>query len=99
MNTEVELLDVYLKELRLSSFRQNHESFAADAAHQNSGYTRFLLALAEAEVQQREANRRKRRLKEAKIPIHKTLSSFDFSVIPSLKEQQHSSISSRGLFR
>ena len=60
MNTEVELLDVYLKELRLSSFRQNHESFAADAAHQNSGYTRFLLALAEAEVQQREANRRKR---------------------------------------
>ncbi len=39
-------------------------------------------------MQQREANRRKRRLKEAKIPIHKTLSTFDFSAIPSLKEHR-----------
>jgi DNA replication protein DnaC len=88
MNTEVDLLDVYLRELRLATFRQNHESFAADAAQHNHGATRFLLALAEAEVQQREANRRQRRLKEAKIPIHKTLSSFDFSAIPSLKVQR-----------
>ncbi len=88
MNTQTELLNVYLRELRLSTFRQNHESFAADAAHHNYDYARYLLALAEAEVQQREANRRKRRLKEAKIPIHKTLSTFDFSAIPSLKEHR-----------
>ncbi len=82
------VLESYLKKLYLSTFIQNHEPYAADAAQNNQSYARFLLALAEQEVQEREARRRQRRLKEAKIPVVKDLSSFDFSVIPQLNQQQ-----------
>lgn len=86
--TEKALLESYLKQLYLHSFIQHYESLAEEAAQHSRGYTPYLLALAEQEVHQREANRRQRRLKEAKIPLVKELSSFDFSAIPQLNRQQ-----------
>jgi DNA replication protein DnaC len=82
------VLESYLKKLYLSTFIRHHEAYAAEAAQSNQSYTRFLLALAEQEVLEREARRRQRRLKEAKIPVVKDLASFDFSVIPELNPQQ-----------
>lgn len=78
----------YLKKLHLSAFIRYHEAYAAEAAQGNQSYTRFLLALAEQELLEREARRRQRRLKEAKIPVVKDLSSFDFSQIPELNQQK-----------
>lgn len=82
------VLESYLKKLYLSSFIRNHEAFATEAAQNNQSYTRYLLALAEQEVQEREARRRQRRLKEAKIPVHKELSDFDFGLVPQLNQQK-----------
>ena len=82
------VLESYLKKLCLSSFIRNHEALASEAAQNNQSYTRYLLALAEQEVQEREARRRQRRLKEAKIPVLKEFSSFDFEEIPQLNQQK-----------
>jgi len=82
------VLHSYLKKLHLSSFIANHEVFAAEAVQKQADHTRFLLALAEQEVQEREARRRQRRLKEAKIPVIKELVSFDFETIPQLNHQK-----------
>lgn len=82
------LLASYLKQLYLSAFIRHHEAYAAEAAHSNQSYARYLLALAEQEVLEREARRRQRRLKEAKIPVVKDLTSFDFTQIPQLNQQK-----------
>jgi DNA replication protein DnaC len=82
------VLESYLKKLCLSAFVRHHEAYAAEAAQGNQSYARYLLALAEQEVLEREARRRQRRLKEAKIPIVKDLVSFDFAQIPDLNQQK-----------
>lgn len=82
------LLESYLKRLYLTTFIQHHQTYAAEAAQSNQSYSRFLLALAEQEVLEREARRRQRRLKEAKIPVVKDLTSFDFTLIPQLNQQK-----------
>ena len=82
------LLETYLKKLRLSTFLQNYARFAEDAAHTNLGYDRFLLALAEQEVLRREENQRQRRIRDARFPVLKELSDFDFSCVASLSKQR-----------
>lgn len=82
------VLESYLKKLYLSTFLLHHEAYAAEAAQSNQSYSRFLLALAEQELLEREARRRQRRLKEAKIPVVKDLTSFDFDMIPQLNQQK-----------
>lgn len=82
------LLDTYLKELRLPTFLHNYRKFAEEAAQANHGYDRFLLALAEQEVAQRERNRIARRIKAARFPVLKELADFDFSCITSPNKQR-----------
>ena len=50
------LLETYLRQLRLPTFLKNYPHFAKDAASNNQDFVRFLLALAEQEVNQRETN-------------------------------------------
>jgi DNA replication protein DnaC len=82
------LLDTYLRQLRLPAFAKNYHPFAADAAKQNLDYVRYLLALAEQEVNQREQNRLQKRLKAARFPVAKELADFDFSALPDLNKAQ-----------
>ncbi len=80
------LLDTYLKQLRLPTFVQNYHKLAEDAARANLGYDKFLLALAEQEIAQRDANQQRRRIKAARFPVLKELADFDFSVLPNLNK-------------
>ncbi len=82
------VLESYLKKLYLSAFIRHHEAYATEAAQSNQSYARYLLALAEQEVLEREVRRRQRRLKEAKIPVVKELADFDFAQIPDLNPQK-----------
>jgi len=82
------LLDTYLKQLRLPAFARNYRKFAEDAAQANLSYDRYLLALAEQELAQREGSRRMRRIKAARFPVLKELADFDFSCVPSLNKQR-----------
>lgn len=81
------LLETYLKTLRLPTFLKHYRQVAEDAAHADLGYDRFLLALAEQEVAQREHNRQVRRIKAARFPALKELADFDFSCVASLHKQ------------
>lgn len=76
------LLESYLKQLRLPTFLQNYARFAEDAIQNNLDFPRYLQALAEQEVIQREQNRRQRRIKAARFPAFKELADFDFSELP-----------------
>jgi len=82
------LLESHLKSLRLPTFVQNYRRFADDAARNNQSYDRFLLALAEQEVSQRDLNRQRQYLKAARFPLLKELADFDFSAIPQLNKQR-----------
>lgn len=78
------LLEAYLKQLHLPGFLRSYRAFAADAAHNNEDPVRYLLALAEQEVRQREQNRQRERIKQARFPVLRELADFDFSAVPSL---------------
>jgi len=82
------LLDSHLKTLRLAAFLHNYPKFAEEAAQANHSYDRFLLALTEQEVAQRERNRVARRIKQARFPVLKELADFDFSCISSPNKQR-----------
>lgn len=82
------LLESHLKSLRLPTFLANYRKFAEEAAQAGRAYDRFLLALAENEVAQRERNRIARRIKAARFPVLKELASFDFSCIASPNKQR-----------
>ena len=82
------LLETYLKQLRLPTVLHNYSKFAEDAAQNHLSYDRYLLALAEQEVAQRDENRRIRRIKAARFPVLKELADFDFSCVPSLNKQR-----------
>jgi len=82
------LLATYLRQLRLPTFLKNYPQFAADAARNNLDHTRFLLALAEQEVHQRELNMIQRRIKAARFPVLKELADFDFSALPKLNKAE-----------
>jgi DNA replication protein DnaC len=83
-----DLLESYLRQLRLPTFAKNYRSFASDAAQNQQDHTRYLLALAEQEVHQREQNRIQKRLKDARFPVNKEMADFDFSAIPCLNQAQ-----------
>jgi len=82
------LLDSYLRHLRLPTFLKNYRQFSTDAAGKNLDHTRYLLALAELEVHQREHNMIQRRVKAAHFPVLKELADFDFSLLPSLNKTE-----------
>ena len=87
-SAEKMLLDSHLKTLQLVSFRQQYEAVALEATQQHHSYERYLLALAEQEVADRQVRRRRRLLKEAKLPVVKQLAEFDFTAIPAVNSQQ-----------
>ena len=82
------LLETYLKSLRLPTFLANYRKVAEEAARADHSYDRFLLALAEQEVAQRERNRIARCIKSAHFPVLKELADFDFSCISSPSKQR-----------
>lgn len=80
------LLETYLRQLRLPTFIEHYQTFAADAASNNLDHTRYLLALVEQEIQNRDQNRIERRIKAARFPVLKELADFDFSALPALNK-------------
>ena len=80
------LLENYLRELRLPTFAQNYQAFAQDSARTDLSCERYLLALCQAEHEQRETNRIERAIVNAKFPVVKELASFDFSAVEGISK-------------
>ena len=82
------MLATYLKQLRRPTFARNYRKVAEEAAQANLGYDRFLLALAEQEVAQREQNRQAQLIRAARCPGLKDLADFDFACLPQFNKAQ-----------
>jgi DNA replication protein DnaC len=75
--TEI-LLKENMKALNLSHIFTSLGSMVRQARENGTSYEEFLLALTEVELQVRAENRLKRKLREAKFPLLKTLEQFDY---------------------
>ena len=82
------LLENYLKRLRLPVIGRSYAKVAQEAANGNLSYERYLLALVEQEVLQREQNAFALRMKQAGFPVLKSLEGFDFSASPGIDKQR-----------
>jgi DNA replication protein DnaC len=80
------LLAHHLKALKLPTFLREHDKVARRCATEGVDHARFLLRLAELELIDRERRMVERRIKAARFPAVKTLESFNFPVLPSLKK-------------
>src|SRR5713226_8196080 len=80
------LLENYLHLLDLEAFQENYQAYAKDATRSGLSYERFLLALCEAEVSHREAQKIERAIAAAKLPFVKELASYDFTAVESIQK-------------
>src|SRR5207302_5934320 len=78
------LLETYLKQLRLPCFAQSYQTLAQEAARTNLSYERYLFALAQEEVTNREAHRIERAIQQARFPVLKELADFEWNSVPSV---------------
>jgi DNA replication protein DnaC len=81
-------LPILLRQMRLPTVAANYRKFAQEAAQSAQPYEEYLLALLEQEANQRDVNRRKRRVQEARFPVLRMLDEFDFALLPSLNRQK-----------
>ena len=79
---DVHALPVMLTGLRLPSFHRHWPALAERADKEGWPAARFLAALAELELAERETRRIRRHLMEFHLPGGKTLATFDFKALP-----------------
>ena len=79
-------LPLMLTALRLPTFANLWPAFADRAEREGWPAARFLAALAELELAERDRRRIQRHLREARLPMGKTLESFDFAAVPTLSK-------------
>jgi DNA replication protein DnaC len=82
------LLETYLKRLRLPMIARSYGKIGEEAARASLPYERYLLALVEAEVLQREQNAFAVRMKRAGFPVQKSFENFDFTASPGIDKQR-----------
>ena len=81
---DVHALPAMLTALRLPSFHRHWPGLAERADKEGWPAARFLAALAEIELAERETRRIRRHLLEARLPAGKTLATLDFEALPSI---------------
>lgn len=79
-------LPVMLSSLRLPSFARHWKGFAARADREGWGAARYLAALCEHELADRDARRIARHLAEAALPRGKTFATFEFAAVPTIRK-------------
>lgn len=81
-------LTLALSDLRLPAIRTIWPDFAARADKEGWPAARFLAALSEHEIAERDRRRIERHLVDARLPVGKTLESFDFDTVPMVSKAQ-----------
>ena len=75
-------VDLLLSDLRLPGMKLMWPELAARADKEGWPAARFLAALAEHEIAERSRRRIARHLSEARLPVGKTVDTFDFNAVP-----------------
>jgi DNA replication protein DnaC len=81
-------LSVMLNELRLPTIKTVWPGFAEQADKEGWPAARFLSAIAEHELAERDRRRIERHLAEARLPPGKTLDTFEFDAVPMVSKAQ-----------
>ena len=81
-------IDLLLGELRLPGIKLIWAALAETADKEGWPAARFLAALAEQEMVERNRRRFERHLEEARLPPGKTLDAFDFTAVPMISKAQ-----------
>src|SRR3954453_15692344 len=81
-------IELLLSDLRLPAIKLMWAKFAEQSDKEGWPAARFLAALAEHEIADRGRRRIERHLTEARLPIGKTLSTFDFEAGPMVSKAQ-----------
>lgn len=81
-------LSLLLNELRLPTIKHLWPRFAERADQEGWPAARFLMAIAEHELAERDRRRIERHLEEAKLLPGKTLENFDFQAVPMVSRAQ-----------
>jgi len=83
-----ETLPVLLRQLKLSSMADTWTHFLARAEEEHWNPAQYLATLCEHELNQRYSKRIARFTKESRLPIGKTLSTFDFKQTPTIRAEK-----------
>ena len=78
----------HLRERHLTTFRECFEEYAGRALQETLSYEQYLLDLAQRECEVRRTNRIERWLRQSKLPLDKTLVSFDLKRLPAKVARQ-----------
>jgi DNA replication protein DnaC len=78
-------IDGACRELRLPTVRAQHAALAEAAARDRLSHRAFLAEALGAEVEERDARRRERRVAEARFPRLKRLADFDLAAAPAVE--------------
>lgn len=78
----------YLRELHLPAIGRCFEDKARQAERETLGYEQYLLELVERECQERREKRIARLLQASRLPMEKTLDSFDMKRLPQKAARQ-----------
>ena len=81
-------LDDLLAELRLSAIREHYAEAAQQATAETLSYQAYLQGLVEREVECRKHNRISRLLRQSRLPLEKSLDTFDLTRLPAKIVQQ-----------
>ena len=85
---EVATIRQYCKQLRMPTVAAQFMKMADEAAKQSRSHLSYLDALLGQEVEERERHVVDRRIREANLPLVKTLEDFDFSKSPQVPASQ-----------
>ena len=86
------LVDIYLKELKLPGIRASYGAVLRETTAEAKGPLEFLCACLAGEIETRQANRFKARLKQARFPNVKSLFDYNFSAMPKLDKLKVTSL-------
>ena len=86
--TDAARVELLLGELRLPGIKMMWAELAARADKEGWLAARFLAALAEHEIAERSRRRIARHMNEARLPVGKTVDSFDFAIVPMVSKAQ-----------
>ena len=96
MNKQQQLIEL-LKELHLPMFREYHQEFAQKATADELSYEAYLYELVLRECEVRRANKIARLVKASKLPLEKTLQTFELKRLP-LKIRRQAKVLAEGGF-
>lgn len=85
-STDAARLELLLTDLRLPAVKLMWRKLAEQSDKEGWPAARFLAALAEQEVAERGRRRIERHLAEARLPVGKTLATFDFESVPMISK-------------